>query len=213
VHIYSLSPDPCWGPPSLSLSLSLSPPPPLSLTDFFFLFFSMFVQRAEELARQYLGPSSHIASIVAAALSAQGGSPGGAKGRGLGGKVADEGGNGSPGKAITQMPGKHHMICSDAAEGEAWGWVDGRGGAAGTGSGTKKRPASLQTCAEDLRSPDTVHRSLVQGCGYVHWGHAPTALRHKVAVCECVCACVRVRNTRGRDLWLVPACMHACMRR
>ena len=49
-------------------------------------------QRAQELAQQYLGPASHIASIITAALCAQGSGPSGVKVHAQGGKGAGGGG-------------------------------------------------------------------------------------------------------------------------
>ena len=45
-------------------------------------------------------------------------------------------------------------------------------------SGLCNVPPSLVT--DELRSPDTVHRSLVERSEYMHWGHQPTVLRVKV---------------------------------
>jgi len=130
--------------------------------------------KAHELAHQYLGPSSHIASIIAAALSAQGCSK--SKGRGkVQGETSREHAQEQNGGGEATSPDTKCAQQDLDPEHDAGAT---RAGAVGSG---RRRPAALQTSKEALRSPDAVHRSLVEEAyGYVHWGHAPTGLRLKV---------------------------------
>ena len=120
-------------------------------------------ERALEIAHQYLGPSSHTATVISAALSAQ--QPGSPRSRGASDKLQP-----TPEKKLSRSGGRP-PVTSTSADGDA------------PQRSTRRRPDPVQVEASSswavVRSPDSVHRTLVESCGYVHWGHAPTGLRHK----------------------------------
>jgi len=140
-------------------------------------------ERAQQITHQYLGPSSHIASIISAALLAQ---PASAT-------------SSSRAESQAHSPLSQHLTSSKlSSQFASDGGDDGKGvdtvsapsllQGVSEGKLAGKRPAVVQVvgggASTDVAicSPDSVHRSLVESCGYVHWGHAPTGLRHKVNI-------------------------------